>query len=65
MILEHDPDNTIHKGFRKRARFIKRFKEAIWLTNISRAYVKGTKVIYGKEQQVKVGNVVINTGGEQ
>lgn len=33
--------------------------------NISRAYVIDTKVIYGKEQLVKVGNVVTIKGGEQ
>ena len=62
MILEDDPGNTIGKGRRKRAQFIKKCEEAIW-SRWRHEYLTASrerhKVIYGKEQQFKVGDVVI------
>lgn len=65
MIPEDDPDNIIDKDFREWSRFINKCKEAVW-SRWRREHLASLherhKIIYGKEQQVKAGDMVIIKG---
>ena len=65
MILEDDPVNITDKELRKRVEFMKKCKEAVclrWRHKYLMDLLERHKVLYGKEQQFKVGYALIIKG---
>ena len=68
LIPEEDPDNIEETDIRKRAKFIKKCKEMVW-NRWRSEYLTGLrerhKIIHGKDNKLKVGDVVIIKGDER